>query len=233
MAYTEPFTYTNGLALEVANVIWVDVDAIADQTINTNRLEGSGSPGGYYYNNTFASKHYAQAVYISGQYNGPAIRVAASSNYYYCFAGTGNTFPGEDIAGSLTDWNAGEAALAANDVYGLFVDSATEGTVYYKVNGSTVRTFTGKTALTGGRGGVACYGGGIIDTWEGGDVSAGGRTTKNTDAMPLGVFAGVSRRVGIPPLHALHASRKFFVPPNYGKIIVPGREAIHELNALR
>lgn len=61
-------------------------------------------------------------------------------------------------------------------------------------------------------------------------AAAAGRTTKNTDISPLGIRPGISRRITQP---VLHASRKFFIPKDMGKIIVPGREAIHELNALR
>lgn len=49
--------------------------------------------------------------------------------------------------------------------------------------------------------------------------STGGRTTKNTDSNPLGVFTGVSRRVN----NAFHfdPKRKFFIPNNLGKIMIP------------
>ena len=176
MAFTDSFTNTNGTDLPVHDAAWTDAGDANVLEIQGNEVKGATSGGifaAYYYNQTFATKHYAKLRITATRFIGPGIRMATGQNYYYCFGAIADTtYPGEVIAGSATDWDAGQAAVNDNDVLELHVDAAVEGTVYYKVNGATIATYTGKTALTGGRAGIAGY---LLanptgDDWEGGDV---------------------------------------------------------------
>ncbi len=173
MAYTDNFTTAETVALETHDANWVAslgaMTALSTDVCATD----TGGHNGYYYNQTFASAHYSQTKASSGNYGGPCVRGAASGNYYYCYASlSANSYCGEVVSGSASDWDSGQASVSAGDVTRLEIDSSTTTTIYYKVNGSTVATFTSKSALSGGRAGVSGYGGGSpqFDDWEGGDV---------------------------------------------------------------
>src|SRR3990167_372012 len=119
MAYTDTFTGTNGTSLEDYNVLWVPVTNADGIVINTNGIIGQTGFCAYYYNQTFNSKHYSKlkGVAYGTQHTGPAIRVQAGNNWYYCaaFKTSGTTFNGENIAGSASDWDGGQSILAVND----------------------------------------------------------------------------------------------------------------------
>jgi len=175
MAYTDNFSGSNGDTLPTYSGNWSNIGD-SDMEIQSNQASPSagGACSDMYNAGTFAAAHYAQAKIVSGDYVGPAIRMASTSNFFYCFASTAsNSFPGESIAGSLTDWDSGQATLNANDVARLEADPVTPTTIYYKVNVSTIQTYTGKNALSGGKAGVAAYGSGsgVLDDWEAGDVA--------------------------------------------------------------
>ena len=159
MAYTDTFTGTNGTELSAYNANWVDAGDGVNMQINNNTVETTGGAfHGYYYNQTFASKHYGKLTIKGGRFIGPAIRMAAGANYYYCFGSvSSNSYPGQVVAGSATDWDSGQAQVNVGDILELAIDVTTEGTVHYKVNGSLVTTYTSKTALSGGRVGIAAY----------------------------------------------------------------------------
>ena len=59
-------------------------------------------------------------------------------------------------------------------------------TIYAKVNGSVIATFTSKNALTGGFSGLLLFDSGTfgVDSWEGGDVT--GTTTVKRGLLTLG-----------------------------------------------
>src|SRR3990167_8783835 len=61
------------------------------------------------------------------------------------------------------------------------------GKNYYYDDGVLVATYTGKTALTGGRPGITCYGvdDPTGDDWEGGDVGGG---TAVQDMLGMGII---------------------------------------------
>ena len=185
MAYTDAFTGTNGTLLPAYNAVWVN---IGDDSLQITSNTAGPSAGGFcsnLYNGTFADKHYAKATILSGNYIGPAIRMSSSQNYYYCFASLGdNSFIGEVIAGSATDWDSGQATVSASDVVEIGIDPTTSTTVLYKVNTVTIATYTGKSTLTGGKAGVAAYGSGsgYIDNFEAGDVGGGAVTVSLSTA---------------------------------------------------
>ncbi len=179
MAYTDAFTGTSGTNLETYNATWVNIDGGAGSfKIQSNQAQAQvlSDSQGYLYNQTFASKHYAQAKVVDVAGAGPGIRMATGPNYYYCspFAGD-KVYNGEVVAGSATDWDAGLTVPAANTVCRLEVDSTTETTIIYKEGGVTKQTYTSKSSLSGGRAGLCAYSsGGLLDNWEGGDTAAAG-----------------------------------------------------------
>src|SRR3990172_5209024 len=113
MAYTDTFTGTNGTELSAYNANWVDAGDGVNMQINNNTVETTGGAfHGYYYNQTFASKHYGKLTIKGGRFIGPAIRMAAGANYYYCFGSvSSNSYPGQVVAGSATDWDSGQAQV--------------------------------------------------------------------------------------------------------------------------
>ena len=178
MAFTDAFTDTNGTALENHGTKWVNVQGGADSAdIQTNQYNTfAGGVAVYRYNDTFAAAQYAKAT-LKNSTGSPGVAVRAQSGAASCYysiqdGGAGKVFNGELIAGSATDWDSGLTIASTNDVIELASDSGTTTTFYYKVNGSTIATYTGKSALSGGQGGVSGAGsGGRLDDWEGGDVT--------------------------------------------------------------
>lgn len=176
--YTDNFTGVDGTELHTYNAIWVDAGDAHNILIQSNGIRTISGAGfhAYLYNNTFSDKHYAKLAIGSNRFIGPGVRVASGQNYFYCFASTYTlSYPGQVVAGTPTDFDSGQAQVNVNDVVELAIDASVGTTIYYKVNGSVVQTYTGKSALTGGQGGITGYDGGESpyctgDTWEGGDV---------------------------------------------------------------
>lgn len=180
MAYTDTFTNTNGTYLESHNANWVSVTGGNDYDIQGNGTRCVNSQSAYYYNQTFASAHYSKATRGTGVEGGPYVRVQSGAHSaYYCLYGAGDAkvYNGEVVSGSYSDWDSGVSGHSSGNVVELSIDSSTTTTVYYKVNGSTVATYTSKSALTGGRPGIGSYNGesaaSCWDNWEGGDVGVG------------------------------------------------------------
>lgn len=46
-----------------------------------------------------------------------------------------------------------------------------------------------------------------------------GRTTKNTDPRPLGIYPGMGRTINNPVPYIQHSSKMFFIPSHLGKIV--------------
>lgn len=195
MAYTDAFTDTNGTELSAHNSNWVDAGNSNNIEIQSNVATATvaSSFHGYYYNQSFNSKHYAQGVCGGGggSATGPGIRMAAGPDYYYCFHfPTSNVYNGEVDDGSPTDWDGGLTSPTNGSTLRLEVDSSTETTIYYKVNGSTTETYTSKSTLTGGRGGVVAYSENAItpttiDDWEGGDIGVTELSASASEAVTV------------------------------------------------
>jgi len=179
---TDAFTNTDGTALTAHSASWLAPTGNDGMKIQGNSAVGIGADemNANYYNITFAEAHYSKGV-LHASINGAAgvsVRVQSGANsFYYAIYDSGTVFAGQCITGSLTDWDAGQGGFSAGDEIELSIDPAVTTTVYLKKNGSTVQTYTSKSALSGGRSGPAGYStGGTagLDSWEGGDVSAGG-----------------------------------------------------------
>lgn len=183
MAYTDDFTDTNFTDLPVHNANWVTPPGGSTCEIDNNSMVGSAATNTIfcnYWNATFADAHYSKGVISAstGQH-GVAVRIQTGANsLFYCiwngFLGTNLVFPGQCIAGTPTDWDSGIAGFTANDVLEFAIDPTVSTTFYVKKNGTTVATYTGKNALTGGKAGVAAYQRqsniGLL-SWEGDNVS--------------------------------------------------------------
>jgi hypothetical protein len=183
MAYTDAFTNSDGVSLASHNANWVVPTGGSGLEIHANSASAiTGSThSANYYNQTFADKHYSKVLMLSSgvfAIAGPAIRIQSGANsFYYAYidAGTGTVYAGECISGTGTDWDAGQSGFSLTDEIELAIDATTSTTVHLKKNGTIVQTYTGKSALSGGRAGVAAYfTNSGIDSWEGGDVAGGG-----------------------------------------------------------
>lgn len=180
---TDNFNGTGSILLTAYSANWLlPVGGISCQ-INSAGTAATGSDNGAfcanYYNTTVASKHYSKGLIATrNDYHGVAIRVqsAANSFYYAIVSAAGSCFAGEHIAGTPTDWDAGQTGWVDGDTVELHVDAAVDTTILLKRNGTTIATYTGKNALSGGKFGVCtanALNGAGVDSWEGGDVASG------------------------------------------------------------
>jgi len=193
---TETFTGTDGTSPPNAN--WTNrMNTIVIQT-NGFRGGSSGGNAAYWNADAFDAAHYSQAKLVAtstgANARGPAIRIQSGANsFFYCLRDNdGNTYNGESVAGSLTDWDAGIAAGALSVVHQIAVDQTTATTIYYKKDGVTAATYTGKNALSGGAAGVCSFNAATTDygdDWEGGDVG-GGVSYTETGFATLGMVTG-------------------------------------------
>lgn len=196
MAFNKTFVNTNGTDLTAHDVKWLVPTGQTTMEVFGNRATGIGGLSGSfdcnYLNETFADKHYAIASFVSNpsDYHGVAIRVQSGANsFYYAIRNiTGGVFAGEMIAGTATDWDAGQTGWGATDTVELHVDATTATTIHLKRNGSTIATYTSKSALSGGRAGICAAGvldGAGISAWEGGDIGAGSSFSLTVDSGSL------------------------------------------------
>lgn len=199
--YSDAFAYSNGELNSVSSGVWVDIGLSNDINVASGQLDpqGGSNSHGYRYNQTFNSKHYSILQVVTGGLIGPAIRMGAGPDMYYCFAeATATTYVGEMDDGSPVDWDGGQSSPDTGETAELWVDESVEGTIYYKVEGVTIETYTSKTTLSGGSAGICAYdfAGALGDNWEGGDVGGGaGRTTHNTVSNPLGLHTAIGWRI--------------------------------------
>lgn len=189
MAYTDSFTDTNGVDLEVHDNRWVPVEDANVFEIQSNQcsfIADKANGLGYLFNVTVASKHYSKCKIIELAGMGPAIRMSAG-NFYFCWPfGGDKVYNGEWISSVGTDWDSGLTLPGVGDIAELTVDASTETTIIYKVNGSTVQTYNDKDGLSGGKYGLAnYYAAGIVDDWEGGDVGSSDYTVSVSDSITL------------------------------------------------
>jgi len=199
MAFTDSFTYSNGNL--TANGSWLTPTGGTSSAVDTGRSIGitNAAFSECYYNQTFATAHYAKAAVTIGSQTsqstgtGVAVRMqtGAVSLYYLVVNGDTSMFAGELVAGTPTDWEEITGEFTSGQTIELAVDQTVSTTFYVKVNGSTIRTYTSKSALSGGKAGVVSYGDGrsgegpFADTWEGGDV--GTAQSQAPKLMMLGV----------------------------------------------
>lgn len=177
--YTDDFTDEDGTTLPEHNNNWVNLKNTL--TIKSNMASADAQPSQQfsvcYYNKDFNSKHYAKmrlasAANLGGV--GPAIRCQANNNFYFCSPSFSKIYNGESINGNVSDWDSGLTFPALNTIVELAVDPDDETKIHYKENGSIIKTYTGKNALSGGKPGIAGWNNSTAsaeqDDWEGGDV---------------------------------------------------------------
>ena len=102
----------------------------------------------------------------------------------------------EYSSGNYQGSSSAGSVFSVSDTVRIEADGST---ITGKINGSAEIGYTDST-LTGGAAGLAGYndGSSSLDNWEGGNLGGEeGRTTYNTDIRPLGIAAGISRRVNI------------------------------------
>lgn len=188
MAYTETFEGTPGADLPTHNVIWQTSSGGTPCEISSDghsfQATVADIPNANYYNNTFADKHYAKGTIIIGGTGLAGITVrhqSAANSFFYALydESSGHVFVGECIAGTPTDWAGGDVTgFVGGDVIELAVDATTSTTIHLKLNGTINTTFTSKSALSGGRGGVVAFlaSSSTLQDWEGGDVAGSAAT---------------------------------------------------------
>lgn len=166
-------------------------------TANTDSLARRNSP-------TFGGNHYAEvkSASLNNGDHGPCVRIASATDgdCYYLARGSSAWVRIYRISdtGSLSFIQLGSdfAAAANNDILRLDINGST--LTYFK-NGVSQGTRSDAT-LSGGQPGFAVYGASAVtdsqvDDWSADDGAAGGRTTKNTRAWPLGVDVGMAWRL--------------------------------------
>lgn len=155
---------------------------------------------------TFGNDQYGQVKVVSSTTGsvglGAMCRGSDSARTYYFAYGkvaTGGTwFLKKRVAGTASDLTSGSVDVAANDV--MYIE-ASGTSISLKKNGVTVLGPITDSAIASGWAGFIVFvdsgvvGDAVIDDWEGGDLSAGGRTAKNTRAFPLGMAIGMNWRM--------------------------------------
>jgi hypothetical protein len=183
--YTEDFVETDGTDLPViAGASWATAtNAESCQTWANSCVDTSGARCSNYWNVAVTAAQYAQCVIHTAQEarGGPCIRMqSGADSYFYAEFNptTGNVNAQEVIASAGTDWDAG-FAVADGDIIRLESDATTSTTIYLKKYSSgawsTLATYTGKNAISGGYVGIAVDGDTAesgVTAWEGGDLSA-------------------------------------------------------------
>jgi hypothetical protein len=174
------FVGANGTALTAHDANWAIPTGATGLQIRANTavafVDGVSSVN--YWNATFADAHYSKSVLSASveATTGCAIRIQSGEvSYFWAHYVASSTLvtAGEWVAGVSTQWESGISGFAPGDTIELAIDETVSTTVYLKANGATIRTFTGKNALSGGRPGVhgrnQSFNG--IVSWEGGDVA--------------------------------------------------------------
>ena len=147
----------------------------------------------YWSADAFGNDHYSQAVNKQVSDAGPAVRVSAGPKSYHFDAKAGsNTVMQKDVNGTFTNLQTGLATPAVNDL--MYIE-AVGTTIKMKINGSQIGTDQTDSALATGSAGLWTYDTtGIVDDFQGDNLGAAGRTTKNTRSWPLGTEIGMGWR---------------------------------------
>lgn len=181
---TDAFTGTNGTALTTYSANWTYNKGTF--AIHTNALQCTvdGFDAAAHWNaDTFSNDQYSRATVTAIDplaYIGVAVRCQASAETWYEVIGNSNdaTYFYKVVAGSGSSLAATTAPLAVNDV----IEIRASGTTISWYKNSTLMQSVTDTSISSGYAGVAGSGnnsGSRIDSWEGGNLSAGGK------AIPL------------------------------------------------
>lgn len=202
---TDAFTGSDGTVLTTYSANWTLNSGNFYIQINSIAPDGDGLENGAGWNaDTFDNDQYATGTIVEEFSSAYAIGVSVrcktdgTANYYGFYSASDASYVFKMVTGSWTQLGNNGAAFVAADVMKLEVDGS-QLTAYK--NGSPLSLSIGTdTAHASGRAGLSGYGYHYdcrLDNWSGGNLAApAGRTTKNTDARPLGMFAGISRRMG-------------------------------------
>ncbi len=176
----DAFTAANGTNLTTYSANWtVNSGSFA---INTNALIGGTSildNLAHWNADVFANDQYAQVVAAavsSGNYGGPAVRLAASAatGYFFQSDSADGLYLYKIVAGSETQLGSTGSAIAANDLLRLEINGTT---LTPKKNGSLIATPGAQTdsAIASGSAGVNIYNDSTtfrLDSWEGGNLGS-------------------------------------------------------------
>jgi len=163
-------THTGGVSCKIS----ADGHALAGNT--------PGGPSdfcGNYYTGTVGDAQFSRGTLTTDTACVPVVTIrnqAGAVSFFYALwvPGTG-AFAGEMVAGSATDWEGNIAGFGAGDTIEIAADVTTATTIYLKRNGTVIRTYTGKNALSGGKVGFGDFHhtDAALNSWTGGDVSTG------------------------------------------------------------
>lgn len=135
--------------------------------------------GGHWSSDTFNDNQYAQCKHAAtGGQEGPAVRCAPSAVTFYAYY-AGQTGWGSEVvksvAGSDTVLEGGGADGVINSVYRLEAN----GTTLTPYKDGSVADLGAQTDgdITSGSAGLAFWGAGVADDWEGGNLSSGATLT--------------------------------------------------------
>lgn len=190
---SDTFTYSNGNLATVSSAKWTKLSGFNDLVVASNQVTGSGDAGSVITSwSGSTADHYSQVlVATNADDGGPTVRSSATNTFYLLDINSGTSWH-VYRAPAFTDLG-NATATAANGDTAYFEMQGT--TIISKLNGVTVNNITGESTIASGKPGIWISGGSLLlDTWVAGDFAAGGRTTKNTLAFPLGMELGMNWR---------------------------------------
>lgn len=181
---TDVFTNTNGTVLSTHNANWVRNSAAGTLVITSNALRAAYYTDDVIYHwagDTFANDQYSQATFTAiasnYYYMGLAVRAASGATdteYYFTSGGVDtNVYVFKRVTGTSTNiQTVASSAFAVNDVARMESEGTT---IRVKKNGTAFSTNTDSSISSGyaGVAGTADADGTRIDSWEGGNLSAG------------------------------------------------------------
>lgn len=179
---SDSFTGSNVFSLSNYSSNWTD--NVGQLRLVSNAVTGNtaGFDVASWNATSFGDAQFSQAVATAKDAScaaakGVAVQVSGTKFYYALWDRTDNhLYVGSYNAGTIDEDDAGIDSYSVNDVLRIECDGS--GNITVKRNGVT--KYTGaKTAFTGGKPGLCCYGAGSVgelDDWQGGDIDAGGST---------------------------------------------------------
>lgn len=184
---------------------WSTAAGASALVLSSNKVTGTsgGWSAAYWDADTFANDQYSQVKFLdTNLYPHVAVRIKAegTSKSYYLFGTLDATTCrfGKWVNDSFTQLGSNVShTIAANTVVKMAV-TGTGATFKLEVwiDGVSEHTYeASESSITAGSAGISIYNNSAyVDDWAGGDVTAAGRTTKNTRPHPLGIFHGMGFR---------------------------------------
>jgi hypothetical protein len=213
---TDAFTYSDGELESVSGGVWVKLRTGGQTASITSNALGPGATNfdaPYRYNATYASAALYSQCRVAATVSGVSAfsliinvntHLDGARDYNICEftdagGGLANALIGKIVNGTFTSLDTVSGfAWAANDVVRFENDGS--GNLRALINGTPISglsaTDTDNNAFFGVGIMPSTNDAGRLDDWEGGDLAAAGRTTKNTRAFPLGVNVGMGFGMG-------------------------------------